>query len=116
MKLSVKPAQPDKFSKACLLVGLYSGGNLTPTAKLLDDMSQGYISKIIKQSAFEAKPGQTLPVFHLANTNIDQIIFVGCGDEANVTPASFRKIVQCATKSLTNSKANQSVSYLSVLN
>ena len=116
MKLSVKTAQPEKNAKACLLVGLYAGGILTPTAKQLDTLSQGFLTKIIKQSAFEGKTGQLLPTYHLPHSNIDQIIIVGCGNEGSVNPAAYRKIIQAATKSLSFSKANQAVSYLAEVN
>lgn len=116
MKLSLKAIQPEKQQKACLIIGIYEGGELTPAAKLIDKASKGYITKIIKQDAFKAKLGQILPIFHLPNTNFDFVLLVGCGKAAALTPAAFRKLTISTIKTVSTSKANHAVSYLSELN
>src|SRR5690606_32002210 len=101
---------------ACQLVGVYANGKLSPTAKELDSKSKGFISKAIKQSAFEGKPGHILPIFDLPVAKINHIILVGCGSEEKLGPAVFNKIVHAATSALAFSDASVAISYLAEIN
>lgn len=116
MKLSLKNTQPEKSQKACLIVGVYTDGNMTPTAKNIDKASKGFITKLIAQGAIDGKIGQILPVFNMPNTNYEQIILIGCGSDKNVTPATYRKVINAAIKALSNSKTTQVISYLTDVN
>lgn len=116
MKLALSSTLPEKHPAACLVVGVYSNHHLTPTAKAVDKQTGGYLTKVMKKSHFDGKAGQVLPLFHLPNTKIEQILVIGCGDENNVTAASFRKILQSATKALAESKAADAISYLTEIN
>ena len=116
MKLSLKTAQPEKHQKSCLIAGIYADGNLTSAAKSLDKITDGFISKLIKQGAIEGKLAQILPLYHLPNAHFEQIILIGCGKEKALNPASYRKIITAAIKSLRESKSTHAVSYLTELN
>ncbi len=116
MKISLKIASPDKHPKACLVVGVYEHGVLSPSAKELDKLSKGYLSQLIKKGAIDGNPGQSLPIYNLPNTQIDQILLVGCGSEAGISPGSYRKLISSALKALLHSKSTQAVSYLAEIN
>lgn len=112
MKLALKSTHPEDQQKSSQVVGVYADGSLTPSAEKLDKASKGFISKLIKQGAFEGKTGQVLPIFSLPNTHFDQIILIGCGNENKLNASAYRKIVSAAVKALNNCKAVQAVSYL----
>src|SRR3990167_1373006 len=116
MKLLLKNTQPEKQQKSSLIAGIYADGSLTPTAKVLDRASKGFISKLIKQGAITGKNGQFLPIYHLPNTKFEQIILIGCGSEKSLNAGNYRKIITVAIKALNGSKATQAVSYLTELN
>ncbi len=116
MKLALTSTLPEKHPAACLVIGVYTNHELTPTAKALDKQCGGYLTKVMKKSHFDGKSGQVLPLFHLPDSKIEQIIIIGCGDEKSVTAASFRKILQSATKALSQSKATKAISYLTEIN
>ena len=116
MQLSLKSTTPDKQQKSALIVGIYADGTLPPAAKTLDIASKGFISKLIKQGAFEGKTGLTLPLFHLPNTSFEQILLIGCGSENSLNPAGYRKIITAAIKGLATGKLTQAVSFLTELN
>ena len=115
MKLRIQVTQPQKLQHTCIILGVYESGKLTPTAKIIDQASQGYITKIVKQDAFQAKLGQTLPIFRLANTPYDFVLLVGCGKEGSLTPPQFRKAVMTAIKAASASKAKQATVYFTEL-
>ena len=112
MKLSLKIAQPEKFSKACLLMGVYADGKLSPAAKDLDKTSKGFISKLVKQGAIEGKLGQALPIFHVPNTKNEHIILIGCGSVNDITSARYKKILSNTMKAIKQSNTTQAVSYM----
>lgn len=111
MKLSISASQPQKQQKTCLMVGIYEGGDLTDSAKAIDQATKGYLKKLYKQGAIEGKNGQLLPLFHVAN-EFEQVLLVGLGKRNSLTPTGFRKLVICAIKSLQCSKTKQITCYL----
>ena len=115
MQLTVKTTQPLKQQKnACLIVGIFLDGTLTTTAKIIDQHSDGTITKLLKQHHFKADIGQTLPIFHYQAS--DQILLlVGCGD-AKMTAFHYRKIVFCAMQALIRLSIQYAVCYLAELN
>lgn len=115
MKVSIKSAQPEKQQKTSIIIGLFEGGELTPTAKHIDKMSHGLISKILKQGAFEGKMGQLLPLFHLTGTQFEHVLLVGCGKAKKLSTPQFRKIVVGAIRTLAASKVTTATCYLTEL-
>lgn len=114
MKLSLKSAQPEKNLKACLVVGIYENGQMTPTAKHIDKISGGFVKKMIKKGAISGKAEAILPVYNLIGTKFEHILFIGCGKE-KMSARAYRNAVKAAVKSLISSKVSQAVSYLSEL-
>jgi leucyl aminopeptidase len=115
MKLSVKAAKPEQQKKTCLIVGIYENGDMTPAAETVDKALRGYISKLIKQGSFHGKIGQTLPLFHAADSSFEHILLTGCGNAKTLKPADFRKIVNGAVKALISSKTTDASCYLTDL-
>lgn len=112
MKLALTSISPKKQAASCHIIGVYTKHALTPTAKELDKASNGYLTKVLKQSHFDGKQGQVLPLFHLPHTAFEQILVIGCGDENSQNAASYRKILQAAAKALLQCKNGSAISYL----
>lgn len=115
MKLSLDVTKLDKQHKSCLIIGVFEDGELSETAKSLDKMSRGFITKLVKQGAFQGKVGQTLPLYQLADTKFEHILLIGCGKTKSLTPAAFRKIVISAIKAANFAKNSSAVCYLAEL-
>ena len=113
MKISVEAIQPEKQAKHCLVIGVYSNQALTGSAKAIDKQCGGYLTKLLKNGAFDAKAGETLPLYHLANGEFEHLLLVGCGEADKITPMVFRKIVTGAIKGLVSSKTAKAICYLS---
>jgi leucyl aminopeptidase len=112
MKLSLDLSQPEKQPSNCIIIGIYEGGELTPTAKSIDKASKGTISNALKHGLFEAKLGQVLPLFHLANTHYDCILLVGCGKVDSLKISGFRSLIMSAVKALSQSNSSKAICYL----
>lgn len=115
MKLSIKTITLSKESKACLIVGVYEGGQLTPSAKTLDKACDGALSSLLKQGVFQAKTGQTLPLFHPNDSQFSHIVLVGCGKSESVSATGYRRLVSSALKALAGTQTTQAICFLTDL-
>jgi leucyl aminopeptidase len=118
MKIGIKATHLEKQQKTCLMLAIYEGGELTPTANEINRLSKGYINKLLQKGIFQAKIGQTLPVFQLAHTSFEHIILVGAGQSSALTPDQLHKITLAAVKSLntnTDTDTKDVTCYLSEL-
>lgn len=115
MKLSIKAAQPQKQDKSCLIIGVYEGGELTPSAREIDSMTKGFIRNLLRQGAIQGKIGQFLPLFLPPASGIQQLLLAGCGRIDTLTPSGFRKIMVSAVKTLTTMSVKHATCYLAEL-
>jgi len=115
MKFSLNTTNPLKQHKACLIVGVFEEGKLSPTAQMIDTASHKALSKVIKRGAITGKIGQVLPVYHLGDSSFEHILVVGCGKKGSLSPMAFRKIIIGAIKSLGTSDATLAICCLAEL-
>lgn len=115
MEFSVKSGSPEKQRTACVVVGVYEPRRLTPSAQRLDDLTDGYISSLIRRGDLEGKAGQTLLLHNIDNTLCDRILLVGCGRERDLSFTQYRKIISHAVSTLNDTGSMEAVFYLTEL-
>jgi leucyl aminopeptidase len=115
MKFTIKHGDLDKQRKASLIIGISDKGELTPSAKRLDKISHGFISKLIKQGDFKGKIGNTFLLPNAPHTEVEHILLVGCGKVLTVNERDFRLIVASSAKALNNTSATHGISFLTEL-
>lgn len=114
MKVSIQLAAPEKQRKSSLILGIFEGGELVGSAKNIDKATHSYLSKLIKQGAFQGKIGQVLPLFGV-DANFEHIVLLGCGKSKSLSPSKFRKIVAVGMRYLASTKVVSATCYLSEL-
>lgn len=112
MEYTVKSGSPEKQRIGCVVVAVYASRKLSPSAKILDEVSGGVISNLVRRGEMEGDLGQVLLLHNLENTLCDRVLLVGCGKEKDITTQSFRKINQAMVKRLQASGATEIASYL----
>ncbi len=115
MEFSVKSGSPEKQRTACVVVGVYEPRRLTPSAQRLDDLTDGYISSLIRRGDLEGKAGQTLLLHNINNTLCDRILLVGCGRERDLSFTQYQKIISHAVSTLNDTGSMEAVFYLTEL-
>ncbi len=115
MEFSVKSGSPEKQRTACVVVGVYEPRRLTPSAQRLDELTDGYISSLIRRGDLEGKAGQTLLLHTIDNTLCDRILLVGCGRERDLSFTQYRKIISHAVNTLNDTGSMEAVFYLTEL-
>ena len=64
MEFSVKSGSPEKQRSACIVAGVFEPRRLSAVAEKLDEISDGYISNLLRRGDIEGKAGQTLLLHH----------------------------------------------------
>ncbi len=116
MEFSVKSGSPEKQRISCVAVGVYESRKLSPSAQILDDASNGFISNLIRRGECEGKLGQTLLLHNVPNTLCDRILLIGCGREKNFDIKAFQKANSVVATFLDDRGATELFSCITELN
>lgn len=112
MEYTIKTQPIEKTRCGCIIVGVFSNRQLTPSAARLDKASHGYIKKILRQGDLEKTFGQTLLLQQIPNVVSPRILLVNCGGKENFTPTHFKKIITKSIQILTTTPATNALSCL----
>jgi len=93
MEFNSKVSSPEKVKTGCIIVGIYESGKLTESSNALNKASTNAINKIIKKGDIKGKVGQTLLIQDAAGINAARVLLIGCGKERELSPASYKKII-----------------------
>ncbi|MDG1232831.1 MAG: leucyl aminopeptidase [Pseudomonadales bacterium] len=108
MKYGTRTGNPAKARTQCAIVGVYENGQLSPSAKVLDKASKGYLRKILKRDDISGKTNQTLLLHDVPNVGATRVLLVGLGNEKSMSSAKYADIARTvigkmkATSSRTN--------------
>lgn len=112
MKFHLDTSDLLKQPKTNLIIAVYEDATLSSTAKKIDKMSAGYLTRLLKHRDFEGKLGQTLALYQIPHVPADRILLVGCGKNTTLSPSHFRKVVASTAKALKSSKITRAISFL----
>src|SRR5689334_20377796 len=115
MEYNKKSGSPEKQRVACVIVGIFESRKLTLAADLLDRISNGFISDVLKRGDMEGKLGSTLILHAVPHTLCDRVMLVGLGKERDFRAKEYREAIRSSVRALTQTSANEAVSYLTEL-
>ncbi|NVJ49626.1 MAG: leucyl aminopeptidase [Gammaproteobacteria bacterium] len=116
MEFHVKSGSPEKQRSACIVIGVFEPRKLSPVGEQLDQVSDGYISNILRRGDLEGKPGQVLLLHNVPNTLCDRVLLIGCGKERDFGEAQYKRIISKAIATLNDTGSMEAVCFLSELN
>ena len=116
MEYNVKSGTPEKQRSACIVVGVHEPRKLTPAAEKLDEVSDGFISNILRRGDIEGKVGQVLLLHNVPNTLSDRVLLIGCGKERELGDLQYHKIIAKTVNTLNDTGSMEAVCFLSELN
>ena len=116
MEFAVKSGNPEKQRTGCVVVGVHESRRLSAAAEQLDGASDGFLSNLIRRGDMDGKLGQALLLHQVPGVLADRVLLLGCGRERDMDGRRFREVVVNAAKTLENTGATESVSYLTDLN
>ena len=92
MEFSVKSGSPEKQRSACIVVGVFEPRRLSNAAELLDELSDGYLTSLLRRGDIEGKVGQVLFLHNVPNVPSERVLLVGCGKERDLTETQYKQI------------------------
>ena len=102
MKYATRSGNIAKTRTQCVIVGIFEGGRLSPSAKVLDKASEGYITKILARGDILGKAKQTLTLYDVPNVTATRVLLVGLGHENAITPARYVGIAKAIIARIKN--------------
>ncbi len=115
MEFSIKSGSPEKQRTACLVIGVYEPRKLTFAGDLIDQISNDYLSDIIRRGDMEGTLGSTLILHNVPNTLCDRVLLVGLGKEREFKDKEYREVIRSAIKALNDTGSMEAVIYLTEL-
>lgn len=115
MEFSIKSGSPEKQRSACVVVGVFEPRKLSLDGEVLDQISNHYLSDIIRRGDMDGKPGTTLLLHNVPNTLCDRVLLVGLGKEREFKDKEYRDAVRAAIKTLNETGSLEASVYLTEL-
>ena len=100
MQYAIDTAPLETVQSDCLIVGVYLDHQLTASATLVDQSTQGLISKVLKRGDISGKVGETVLINAIPESAIERILLVGLGENKALTGKNYIKAVLSAINSL----------------
>jgi len=115
VEFSVKSGSPEKQRSACIVVGVFEPRRLTAVAEQLDEISEGYISNLLRRGDLEGKAGQMLLLHHVPNVLSERVLLVGCGKERELNERQYKQIIAKTIQTLNETGSMEAVCFLTEL-
>jgi leucyl aminopeptidase len=112
MKFQVKTGAASQQRTACAIVPIYSGGELTATAKSLDAAGGGLIARAIRNRDIKGDAGELLLLTDTGKLNSQRILLVGLGARAKLDRRIWRKALRGALLAVARGKYTEAVLHL----
>ncbi|MGM0516632.1 MAG: leucyl aminopeptidase [Pseudomonadota bacterium] len=113
LEFSVKSGAPEKQRTACLIVGVFESRRLTPSAEVIDRVSDGFLSAITRRGDMDGEIGDTLLLHGVPNIQADRVLLVGLGKERELDTRGLVKATRAAVEALHHRGTAECVSHLS---
>lgn len=115
MEFFVKSGSPEKQRSACIVVGVFEPRRLSHAGEQLDEISQGYLSTLLRRGDIEGKVGQVLFLHNVPNVLSERVLLVGCGKERELTETQYKQIIAKTIATLNDTGSLEAICFLSEL-
>lgn len=90
MEFSTKVAAPEKYSGACIAVGVFEPRKLSAAASALDAASRGQIREFLRSGDMDGRLGTTRLLYDVRGIAAERVLLVGLGPEKEFGEKQFR--------------------------
>ena len=115
MEYIAKTASVEKETTDCVIVGVFKPKQLSESAKKLDKLYKGNISKLCQSGAISTALGQATTILNPIRSKHRCIIVMGCGDKSHFTINAYQRALTAAANEAKKFKAKEVVMCLTEL-
>jgi leucyl aminopeptidase len=99
----------------CIVVGVYEGGKLSPSAMELDTASGHALHEAVSRGDHDGELGATLLLARIPNATCERVLLVGLGPEREFVESSYHTAFSAATRTLRTTGAAEATLCLNEL-
>jgi leucyl aminopeptidase len=107
MEFRINDGLLDQQGTGCIVVGVYEGRKLAPSAAQLDAASDHSLQHIIGRGDLEGELGTTLLLHHVAHVSAERVLLVGLGKQDELLEGRYRTALSSAIKTLLTTGAEE---------
>jgi leucyl aminopeptidase len=115
VEFSIKQSNPEKQRSACVVVGVYAGGKLSPAALALDRTARHHLSDVIARGDMDGKLANTLVLQRVPGIGAERVLLVGLGKAAEFSSKQFIDAVRAGLSALHKTASKDAVFYFTDL-
>ncbi|MGB4497319.1 MAG: M17 family peptidase N-terminal domain-containing protein, partial [Methylococcaceae bacterium] len=104
MNYSIETNSIENLKSNLVIVGIYSNQTLSFSAQILDGVTNGLISSVVKRGDILGKLNDTLLLNVIPNSDIERILLVGLGEQKPLTTKNYRKVLAAAIGAIKKSR------------
>ena len=112
MEFSIKQSSPEKQRSGCVVVGVYEGGKLSPSAQLLDKAAKHALRDLIAHGDMSGKSATTLLLHKLPGIAAERVLLIGLGKASELTSKTSVDILRAAFSALNGTPAKDATLYI----
>ncbi len=115
MEFSIKQSSPDNQRSACLVLGVFEGGQLSPAAHLLDQVVNHQLSDLIARGDMTGKASSTVMLHTLPGVAAERVLLIGLGKPEELNAKQYIDIVRATFAALQKTVCKDAALYLTDL-
>ena len=112
MEYIAKTTTVDKEVSDCVIVGLFKPKRLSDSAKKLDSIYHGNISKVCQRGTTDGSLGQVTTLHNSSRSKHGCIVVVGCGEPDDFTLSALQHVSAVAANEVIKSNARNVINCL----
>jgi leucyl aminopeptidase len=115
IEFGIKGGSLEKRRTGCVVVGVYEGGKLSPSAVLVDAASGHALAHVLRRGDFAGELGSTLLLHKLPNLAAERVLLVGLGPKREFVESRYHSALCAASKALRTTGATEATFCLNEL-
>jgi leucyl aminopeptidase len=100
MEFAVESGRLETRRTGCIVVGVYEGGKLSPSAMKLDAAAGCVLQQALDRGDVECELGTTLLLARISNVASERVLLLGLGPEREFVESSYHTALSAAAKTL----------------
>jgi leucyl aminopeptidase len=115
VEFSIKQASPEKQRSACVVVGIYEGGKLSPPAQAIDRVAAHMLSDLAARGDMDGKVGSTLLLPHVGGIAAERVLLAGLGKPSEFGARQYLDMLRAVSGSLQKATVKEATLFLTGL-
>ncbi len=103
MNYSSKTGDIANLKTTCLVIGIFKGNKPSENAAMVDQASQGLITRILRKNDFKGDKGDQQLLYEIEGIAADRLMLIGLGTEKDCNARSFATAISKAAAALNTS-------------